>query len=214
MKKAWTYSDLDGYETCPRKYFETKVLRRFKDSNVANQWGVRAHNAFEARIKEGTPLPEGMQQWESMAVKIINLPGTKLSEFKLSITPSFEPAPWGNAWSRGKADLVVLDGERAAVLDYKTGKFRPSEQLKLYAGYVFATQPEVERVQTGYVWLKERRVTQDTFHRKDVPEIWKEFLPRVKRLEKAFNGSEWPCRPSGLCNGWCPVETCEHYKSK
>jgi hypothetical protein len=191
-----------------------KILRRFKDSSVANEWGTRAHDAFEARIDKGTPLPEGMQHWEPMAAKIENLPGQKLAEYKLALTPSFEPAPWDAAWTRGKADLIVIDNTRAAVIDYKTGKYRPGEQLMLYAGYVFAHWPEVQVVQTGYVWLKEKRVTREQYERDDRHAIWERFMPRVKRLEVAFDKDQWPARPSGLCNGWCPVATCEHNKTK
>lgn len=211
--KTWTYSALDGYETCPRKYYHTRVRRDFSDVHDANAWGVRAHKAFELRMRNGTPLPEGMTQWEGIATKLLALPGEKLFETKLSVDAGFASCHWGSAWSRGVVDMLVVNGREAAVLDYKTGKYRPSEQLKLYAAYVFATYP-VDVVKTGYVWLKERRITKDEFARDAAPTIWREFLPRVNKLENAYKQDRWPAKPSGLCKGWCPVRTCEHNETR
>ena len=31
---------------------------------------------------------------------------------------------------------------------------------------------------------------------------------------QAFKTDTWQPRPSGLCNGWCPVKTCEFWQPK
>jgi CRISPR/Cas system-associated exonuclease Cas4 (RecB family) len=211
MIKSWTFSALEGFETCPRKYYKTRVSREFTDTHDANAWGIRAHEAFEQRMKHNVPLPEGMTQWEPLATKLLALPGDKYFEQKLSVNDSFQSCHWKDAWSRGIADMLVINGNTAAVIDYKTGKYRPSEQLRLYAGYTFATW-NVTTVKTGYVWLKEKRVTRDEYDREEVPVIWKEFLPRVVRLQRAHDENKWPAKPSGLCAGFCPVKSCEHWK--
>lgn len=206
---AWTFSQLDEFETCPKKYYHARVKRDFIPEFDARSWGITAHKAFEVRMRDGIPLPEGMTQWEPIAAKLLALPGDKYFEQKLSVNRDFQSCHWKEAWSRGNADMVVINGRQAAVLDYKTGKFRPSEQLRLYAGYVFATW-DVDIVKTGYVWLKEKRVTRGAYARDEVPIIWREFLPRVARLERAYDEEKWPAKPSGLCNGWCPVTVCVH----
>ena len=162
----------------------------------------------------GTPLPEGMKQWEAIAAKIEAMPGEKKAEEKLAIDKNFKPAPWKEAWSRGIADLLVVHKDSAVVLDYKTGKRKPSEQLSLYAAFTFANYPEVVRVSTGFVWLKEKKVDRKTFERHETPVIWGELLPRVSKLTSAYERDSWPARPSGLCKGWCPVTNCPHYKTK
>jgi len=212
---SWTYSQLDSFETCPKKFYHLRVAKDFKDPpNEHSIWGERVHKAFEDRINHGTPLGEGMRQWEGIARKVERLPGTKYTEIKLSIDRAFQPAPWGSSWSRGIADLLVINGEKAVVLDYKTGKRKPSEQLALYTAYAFAHHEEVREVTSGFVWLKERKIDKQRFERKDLPDIWQSFLPRVSKLEKAYEREKWPAKPSGLCNGWCPVNTCEFYKEK
>jgi hypothetical protein len=212
---AWTYSQLDKFETCPRQFFHVRVAKDIVEPPTdATIWGEKVHTAFELRIKDGTPLPAGMEQWEVFAAKLEKLPGEKLCEEQMAVDKNFQPAPWKAAWSRGIADLLVLNGSEAVVMDYKTGKRKLTEQLMLYAGYTFASYPQVNTVTTGFVWLKDRKVDKEKFERADVAKIWNTFLPRVRRLELAYEKDNWPCKPSGLCKGWCPVKTCQFYKSK
>lgn len=215
LPNAWTFSGLEKFETCPRAFYHTRVKRDIKEPPTeATKWGERVHTALEERVANGTPLPEGMQHWEGLASKLAALPGEKMPEVKMAVDDSFQACDWKQAWSRGIADLVVVDKQTAIVLDYKTGKRKPTEQLALYAGYTFARYPEVTQVQTGFVWLKDKKIDKEVFVREQVSEIWQDFLPRVDKLTSSYERDVWPCRPSGLCNGWCPVKTCEFYKDK
>jgi len=212
---AWTYSQLDKFETCPRQFYHVRVLKDIKEPPTeATMWGEKVHTAMEHRVRDGTPLPEGMEQWEGIAAKFAALPGQKLCEEQMAVDKNFQPAEWGNAWSRGIADLLVIHGDKAGVFDYKTGKRKITEQLELYVGYTFATYPEVNYVTTGFVWLRDKKIDKATYHRDQVAGIWNGFLPRVRKLESAYEREAWPCRPSGLCRGWCPVKTCDFYKEK
>jgi predicted RecB family nuclease len=212
---AWTYSQLDKFETCPRQFYHVRVKKDFPEPPTeATIWGERVHKALELRVKEGTPLPEGMTQWEGIANKFAGLAGEKYCELQMAVDRNFQPADWNNAWSRGIADLLIVNGDKAAVFDHKTGRRKPTEQLMLYAGYTFAMFPDVEYVTTGFVWLKDKKIDKQEFTREQVSEIWLEFLPRVRKLEMAYEKDNWPCRPSGLCHGWCPAKSCEFYRSK
>lgn len=212
---AWTYSQLDSFETCPRKFYHTKVKRDIVEPpTVHTEWGTRVHTAFENAVKDGTPLPEGMTQWQGLADKVRALPGTKLCEEKYALDRNFQPTDWKSAWTRGIGDLVVLNKDKALVADYKTGKRKPTEQLDLYALYVFAHEPQVKTVSTNFVWLKDKRVDRQTRQREEVPIIWQSFLPRVAKLESSYERDRWPAKTSGLCNGWCPVTSCEFNRKK
>lgn len=212
---AWTYSRLEKFETCPKQFYHLKVAKTvIEPPTVHTEWGKEVHTAFENFILHGTPLPEGMTQWQGIADKIAKLPGEKKPEFRLALADTFQPTDWNAAWTRGVADLLMLSGSTAAVLDYKTGKRKPSEQLKLYAAYAFAYYPELRYVDTGFVWLKEQRITTERIPRDAVAIVWKEFMPRVAKLRSAYERDSWPARPSGLCRGWCPVKECDHYRSK
>lgn len=207
----WSYSHLEKFETCPRQFFEVKVAKNVVEPPTeATIWGKSVHDAFERRVRDGTPLPDGMDRWEPLAASILRLPGVKHTEIKLAIDRAFQPTEWDTAWSRGIADLLVLSGRYAAVLDYKTGKPKPSEQLALYAAYVLALYPKVESVSTGFVWLRDEKIVKETFTRSSISATWQELLPRVSKLEAAFKRQAWPARPSGLCRRHCPVRSCEH----
>lgn len=212
---AWTYSQLDKFETCPRQFYHVRVKKDFPEPPTeATIWGERVHKALELRVKEGTPLPEGMTQWEGIANKFAGLAGEKYCELQMAVDRNFQPADWNNAWSRGIADLIIINKDKAAIFDHKTGRRKPTEQLMLYAGYTFAMFPDVDYVTTGFVWLKDKKIDKQEFTREQVSEIWLEFLPRVRKLEMAYEKDNWPCRPSGLCHGWCPAKSCEFYRSK
>lgn len=215
LPTAWTFSALEKYESCPRQYYHTQVARDVVETpSDAVAWGRAVHTALEDRIAKGLSLPAEMAHWEPLAKKLSSLPGQKLPEVKLAVNDSFEPCDWKKAWSRGVADLVVVHENTAVTLDYKTGKRKLTEQIELYAAYIFAHYPEVEKVHTGFVWLKEKKIDKEVVDRSDVSKIWVKFLPRVNRLSSAYERDSWPCKPSGLCNGWCPVKTCTYYKDK
>ena len=212
---AWTYSQLEKFENCPRQFYHVRVKRDvIEPPTEATLWGGRVHEAMEFRIKDGTPLPEGMTQWEGFATKIANMKGEKFCEVELALDANFQPAPWKAAWTRGIADLLIINGNKAVNLDYKTGKRKLTHQLMLYAGYTFATYPQVDTVVTGFVWMRDKKIDKETFTRDQVPMIWQTFIPKVRKLESAYERDAWPARPSGLCKGWCPVKTCEFYKDK
>lgn len=212
---AWTYSQLDSFESCPRKFYHLKVKRDIVEPpTIHTEWGKRVHTAFENAVKDRAPLPEGMQQWQRIADKIVSFRGEKYPEQKFALDRAFKPAGWSNAWTRGIADLVVVNGSKAAVMDYKTGKRKPSEQLDLYAAYAFSHYQNLETVVTGFIWLKEKRIDWKRIERTDVAAVWQSLLPRIAKLESAYERDKWPARTSGLCNGWCPVTTCEFNKKR
>lgn len=210
MMPAWTYSQLDSFESCPKKFYHLKVIRDVVEPPTEHTlWGTRVHTAFENFILHGELLPEGMEQWQPIANKIARLAGEKHAELKFAIDKNFQPADWKQSWSRGIADLVVINGKKAIVMDYKTGKRKPTEQLDLYAAYVFHHYPDVQEVTTVFVWLKEKKLDKKLVKKDDIADVWQGLLPRALRLEKAYEKDEWPAKSSGLCKAWCPILTCK-----
>lgn len=209
----WTWSHIEAHGNCAKKYYHLQVAKDvpWDPPGEALMWGRKVHTAFENRINYNTPLPEGMPvSWENMARKILALPGEKYVEQELAIDANFQPSAWKGAWSRGKTDLLVLNGTKAATMDYKTGKFKPSDQLRLYAAYILINYPQVDEVETAFIWLKDKKMSREKATRKDVPMIWQDILPAVRKLEHSYTTNTWPAKPSGLCKEYCPVVACEH----
>lgn len=209
----WSYSSLTSFETCPYKYYKTRVAKDVKEpEGEAAKWGTEVHKHLELRVKDETPLPDALQYLEPIVGKVIQSPGTKYTEQQLALDRDYSPVSWydANAWARAIIDLTIINGNKAVTLDWKTGKRKPgSDQLKMSAGLLFHHYPEVEVVNTGFVWIKEKKVDKEQYTREDIPVIWQEFLPRVARVDKAFESDRWQKKPSGLCKAWCWCTDCE-----
>jgi len=209
QKITWSYSALNAFETCPRRYYLTRVSKDVTEPQTeATIWGNRVHKALEDYAKKGKVLPDNLIRCKRYIDKVKRMKGKLLVEERMAMNKSFHPTKWmaKDVWVRGIIDLGVVGSKEAVLLDWKTGKHRPdSYQLMLFAAFAFSHFPWIERVTTGFIWLKDSKFDKETFEREQVTEIWNEFLPRIKRLEHAFENDRWQANPSGLCKNWCPV---------
>lgn len=215
-EQAWSYSALTSYETCPWRYYETKIAKSIQEPQTeATLYGNRVHKALELRVGNGSALPEEMKQFEPIAAKLVAAAQDKRigCEQKMALNRDLHKRTWfdKDVWVRGIIDVSIEGGDKLFIGDYKTGKKTPdSAQLKLTAAMSFATKPWINHITNAFIWLKTGDVTKETFTRDDVPAIWNEFMPRVSRLQESVQLNKFPKRPSGLCRNWCPVKTCEH----
>lgn len=216
---AWSYSALQLFETCPRKFQALRITKEVKDTDSeALRWGNYLHKQFEEYINAGGKfvLPQELNRYRALLDAVIAKGGEKFAEYSVALTRTLTPTSFfgKDVWTRGKLDVLILNGEEAYVLDWKTGKPKPDPtQVKLFALYVFALFPQVNTVKAGFVWVAEgvtNAVDIYTFTRDDETAMWNEFLPRIKVFEDAHQTNQWPVRPSGLCKAYCPVVTCPH----
>lgn len=222
MKVAWSHSAVELFRQCPRRYFETRVAKSVKDEfkGPKADWGTAVHKAMERRVRLGVALPSNMSQYEKVAGKLADMQGTLLTEQQLAINEQHEPVEWfaKNVWCRAIIDFCAIHpaGDKAMVLDYKTGKRKEDDgQLALCAAMIFDHYPEVDTVVSGFVWMGERAAFDKvTFKRKYADRLWGLYTPDVDRIEHAMDAGRWPEKPSGLCNGWCPVTQCKHHSKR
>lgn len=213
---AWSYSSLDAFETCPHRYYLTKVTKEIQEPQTeATMWGNSVHKALELRVTKNMPLPESMSEFEPIAATVVASAkgGVIQAEQRMALTRDYRPTTWfgKDVYVRGITDFTIQKGNTVFIGDWKTGRPTPeSGQLKLTAAMTFAHQPYITKIVNTFVWLKTGGVTTAVFTRDDIPAIWQEFEPRVRRLEVAVAETKFPKRPSGLCRKWCPVSTCEH----
>lgn len=215
-QNAWSYTALTAFETCPKRYYLTRVSKEVKEPQTeATTWGNNVHKALELRVRDKLPLPAGMEQYEPIAAKFDTAQGQVTTETKFTLDAHMRPTSWfaSDAWLRCILDITVDKGTSAAVLDYKTGKRKTdSHQMMLFAGVLMQAKPLLEKVSTGFIWLKENKTDTKVFTREDLPDIWGEFIPRTQRLDHAYEYNKWEAKPSGLCREWCPVgkSRCTH----
>jgi PD-(D/E)XK nuclease superfamily len=215
---AWSYSKLKNYETCPKRYYTIDVAKLVKEEDSEQlQYGNTLHKVIAEAISGKASLPKHFSHLQVWVDKV-TAPGMAspkiLVEQQLAITKDFGPTDWfgRDAWYRGIADVIKIIGPVAVVLDWKTGKvLEDGVQLALMAACVFAHHPQVQKIRTEFVWLKEDATTRADFSRDSMAGIWAGVLPRVTMLENAHKVAEFPAKPGYLCRKWCPVDTCAHH---
>lgn len=214
-KFAWSYSKLKNYESCPKRYYNVDVAKVVKEEESEQlQYGNALHKALAEAVSGKADLPKPFAGFQKLVDKITANPGKLLVEQQLAIRQDFSKCEWfaKDAWYRGIADVIKIIGPVALVIDYKTGKIlEDGVQLALMAQCVFAHHPEIQKIRTEFWWLKEDAETRADFTREDMVKVWAGLLPRVKMLEDAHAGANFPPKPGYLCRKWCPVEACPHH---
>lgn len=218
MKLKHSFSSLKMFDNCPLRYYRQRIKKDVVDpGGEASIYGERVHKSFEDRIRDKTPLPPELGKHEKLCQSIEGLAvgGSLKPEAELTLTKDLTPTGWwdDDAWLRLKADvLVVTKTNDAVVLDYKTGKRRPDFfQLELGALQVFQHYPEVSKVATSFVWLRDGGALDSEVFRRDKKEvIEKKLRDKTTRIEEAIEEEVWPAKPGPLCN-YCPArETCSY----
>lgn len=209
----WSFSSYDSYNTCARRYFETRIAKHFVEvPGQAALWGTRVHEALERSVRDGVPLPSEMP-WALLVERLRGAPGAIYCERQLAVDKNLEACAFDadEAWCRGIADVLIVHRGKALALDYKSGKRKLTEQLRLMALLTFASFPEVKVVDSGFIWLKENaRIDQERFHRCDKAKLWSGFFPRLQQIKQSEDTGIWPAKPSGLCKNWCSVTSCAY----
>lgn len=216
---SWSYSKLKNYRTCPRRYYDIDVTKKYAEDFTGEHlaWGKQVHTAFEQRIRDGKAFPEGMKEFEDAAKRLLAVPGVKLVEQQLAIAEDLSPRGWfdKDVWFRSIADYLAINGPVALAIDYKTGKIiEDSEQLALMAECVFSHYPEVQAVRTEFWWLKDDAATKENFYRSQRHNTWARVLPEVTTLKQAHDTLTFPPKPSGLCRKFCIATGCPHHGGK
>jgi len=215
---AWSYSALKTFETCPRKYQAEKVTKEvpFTQGEKAI-YGEQLHKAAEEYIRDGTPIPQRFSFIQDYLDKLVAYPGEKFCEMKLGVKKvdgRLETCDYYDpeVWFRGIADLVIVDGNRAWVLDYKTGESRYADtrQLALMAAALFLKYPEIEKIKTMLLFVVKKDHRKQDFSAEYGLSIFSELHGLLSALENAYQTDVWNPRPNGLCRKWCNVTSCPH----
>lgn len=214
---AWSYSRLNSFETCPRKYYRISVQKSVKEKpNEKTDYGTQVHESFARYLTKGTPLPLALRHHQKMLDSFKQQAGEHVIEQKAALNARFEPTGYfdNDVWVRIISDLTILNGKRALTIDWKTGKMSDDfTQLRLVGAVLFQLAPELEHVSMAYVWLQNRKTTSDHMTRTEALETWRQFIPRVKRYQEAHDSGDFPARQNALCR-FCPDTSCPFNDAK
>jgi len=219
----WSYTGLSQFKNCPYQFYRQRIVCDLpKEDTAALRAGREMHTMMETRLRDGKPLPQQFAHYEPFAQAVIGWPGETRAEVKLAVTTDWRPAAFfGNdAAGRGAIDVLNIYGEQARIVDWKTGgKVRRSDcvaQFRDNCALLFANYPDVQVIVGAWVYVGLREVCSGPDF---VAAREPAFENEKARLEQALDAIRtcedtgvWPCRPSGLCKGWCPVHDCKFWR--
>lgn len=214
---TWSFSSLNSYQTCPRKWWAEKVAKTADNSpGAAAQWGLDVHTALEVGGRDGVPLPSNMVQYQQQLDNIVAL--QKVADFtsfehQLAVTRESAPCEWSapEAFGRCIADVLFTFGDKAVVVDWKTGKYRgPTLQAVINAKLAMDHMHHIQRVETRFIYLKERVNDAKHFDRHTVGREFNPVGTLVDQLTRSVETQSFPTRPNGLCRQYCGDFSCPH----
>ncbi len=194
------------------------VKKDVKDTgSVATRYGNLVHKAAEEYIKDGSELPKKYDFMQRTLDTFNNIKGDKHCEIRLGVAKYddvYEPTKFfaKNVWYRGIADLLIINEDKAYLIDYKTGKsanYADTKQLDLLAGAVFINFPEVKKIKSALSFV----VCKKFISKEHTADMYKAYInvfdELLERIEVAAKEDVWNAVESGLCK-FCPVTSCEH----
>lgn len=217
-----SFSRLSTFEQCPAQFDYLYVSKRVQStSNEAADYGDRVHKVLEAygllasdeerivmRAKAALEEKSTLEQWGGLVDKILARPGEKYFEYQMAVNRQLQPVDWfaKDVWIRSIADVLVVDGDTAYCLDYKTGKVKDNPtQLQLFAAMVMWLFPQVNTVKTSFIWLKFNETTNAKYERRFLDSLWRALEPRFDKVQEVIDLGVFDTKPSGLCP-WCPAK--------
>jgi len=212
----WSFSRLKSFEQCPKQFYHEKILKAYPFVQTeAILYGNEFHKAAENFIGKDEPVAEKFSYAQKALENLKGREGDKHCELKLGITEDLQPCGFydKDVWFRGIADLIIVNGSRARVVDYKTGKsarYADKGQLELMALSVFAHFPEVKTVHAALFFVVCRDLVQEKYVFDDRKELWRKWIIKYNAMAEAAKNDIWNPRPSGLCRRHCPVVECPH----
>jgi len=214
---TWSFSSLKQYINCPKQYQQVKVLKRYETKPTQQMlYGTDVHTALENYTKEGTELPNNYKRFAPLVDPLLEIDGTRYPEYRMALDIDRQPCSYGKGyWVRGIVDLMIVSDDTAFIVDYKTGsdKYPDVKQLRLMALMTYAHFPEVEKVKAGLMFVLHNNFITEEYHRGQIPALWNSFNGDLERMKVSYENDTWQKNPTPLC-GWCPVNTCEHHRSR
>jgi hypothetical protein len=216
IEYTWSYSSLDLFKQCPHKYYRLRVAKDIKEpESDAMIYGKEVHLAAEEFIRDGKPVPEKYAFMRELLEPVRKITGQHLCEYRLGLTRALEPCEFfgKDVWWRGIPDFLAVDGEKATLLDYKTGKsskYADTKQLDLLALAIFKHFPEVETIKAGLLFVVANDFIKTKYERAKHEKTWVQWLEDTHRLEKSYEVNVWNPKPNFSCKAWCVVKDCIH----
>ena len=116
-------------------------------------------------------------------------------------------------WFRGIADLVIIDGTKGWVVDYKTGKsakYADTDQLALMAAALFLKYPDLQKIKASLLFVVAKELIKAEYEVERGLDIFAKLHDILQQREIAYQTGVFNPKPNGLCRRWCECLSCPH----
>jgi hypothetical protein len=218
---TYSYSSISKFLSCPQAFYRQYILKEVKyEQSEAAKWGSDCHDFIDCAVKGTKEFSPRFEFLRPIVEKLKTVDGEVKTEYELSFKQGWVSTDW---WSKeailkGKADCTIFHPSepRIHIKDWKFAKYKPESytlEMDLFALLHFKKHPDIERIDTGLVWLKEPAPeTKKTYLRSQVIGLEDDIMGKIARIEEAIKTEEFQMKPSGLCHGYCSCKLCPMWK--
>ena len=224
------YSKIADYLDCPRKFHDKYVVPTNYDhesdkNSPALVKGNVMHESLEHYIKavqagrEPKKLVAGAANAQKIVHTILDTYPIVEAEKQLSLDSNWNEVLCNDWWKplnpkdevylRAKFDVVARDGDKATLLDWKSGKIREYQesdhgQLKLSATMIFSTDDTINEISSSYMFLEHKKTVTVKYFREDLEKMRRPFDEICSTINTTEHFDE---KPSSSCR-WCKSISC------
>jgi len=210
--KSWSYSAISMYKDCPKKYeiIRAKKLIQEATGKAADE-GTRIHTLIENYLMKDE-WNDDLTPYKTL-LDIVKAKGGQCEvgyHFRKGMERCEPDDPF--CWVRSYIDWIKIDGNSAELIDWKTGRVKPTNQLGFYAWLVFTAHPEVEKVKATFHWINKGDQMTEWYERKQMATLFRPMQDLLDQIEMSFINDVWVETGNG-CK-WCTVtnEYCSNGK--
>ena len=133
------------------------ILFIMSDDHTSQSWGIYG-GILKDYVKNDVAIPEKYAEVCKPVHRVKEMKGEKHCELRLGMTKELEPCKFfaDNVWWRGVIDLLIVNGDKGKIIDYKTGKnskYADIKQLDLFTVAAFTHFPDLTEIKAGLLFL-------------------------------------------------------------
>lgn len=211
---SYSYSRLDLYSGCPACYRMRYLERRpelpseaLEDGSETHDWIARYNkHLLEQNLRTDLDWIRGADARPEVKGILDAYGETHLLEPGNYVIEEMWKIPLGQHLWWGMIDLLRDEGSQVLITDYKTDhrvrsqtEIDTDRQLRYYAWMAAQKYPHAEEFACTIDFVRHGVTRSTTYDREDVPEIEREILDAIARMEA---DEDFKARPGTRC-GWC-----------
>jgi len=212
----WSFSRLHAFEECPYRVYLSSVKKEKgpaydDDPDHPLTRGNREHKNCEDFVGGKTDkTTKAMNKFKpELEMLKEDFDDGKLElEGDWAFDVDWQPTGWwdDNAWARIKLDVwKLVDPTTGKVIDYKTGKkfgneVKHTQQAQLYMVGAFLKYPEVDLIETEFLYLDHGLRMNKSYKRDKLPLYLKKFTDRALKMTTC---TDFKPKPTKMNCRWC-----------